>query len=87
MSPMTWYLVAWVSWTCPGGMLSGIWPAAARPLICAPHAEDMLCSRRADAERKVRELGPGAGVRLFAFRGLRGREIDLTWSTKLEIGE
>jgi hypothetical protein len=52
-------LVVWISWTCPGGLLSGLWPAAARPLVCRPVAAHEIYdpARQHQAERRALELG------------------------------
>jgi hypothetical protein len=56
---MRWLRVAWIAWQCPGGLLAGLWPAAARPIICqpAPAVEDYDPARRAKAEARARDLG------------------------------
>lgn len=80
---MTWLLVSWIGWTCPGGLLAGFWPSSAKPLVCQPKAETAIYTQGAQAYRKVREIGPGA--RLQGYQGLKGRDIPIRWTTTAEI--
>ena len=80
---MTWFLVLSIGMTCPGGLLSGLIPAAARPYVCSREPRAEIFTRQADAHRRVRELGPGA--RLLACRGLRCEERRVSWSQVVEI--
>lgn len=80
---MSWFLVLWVGYSCPGGMLSGLVPVTARPYVCAREPRSEILTRRSDAERKVRDVGPGA--RLLSCRGLRCSEVRVTWSQVAEI--
>lgn len=82
---MTWHLVVWLGLSCPGGLLSGLIPKAVRPFVCERKAESFVCPGRVEAERVVRDAGPGA--RLFECRGLRCREIEVRWTTSVSIGK
>lgn len=79
-------MVAWISFSCPGGIFSGIWPEAARPLVCQRTAELDLFSDRKEADRKIRELGPAAASRLYSCRGLRCQEVRIAWESVVKIG-
>lgn len=79
---MTWYLVAWISWTCPGGFLSGLWPAAVRPMLCQPKPESRVVSGPREARGLV---APGA--RLYQCGGLKCRELSVVWSSVVKIEE
>ena len=83
---MSYYLVAWIAFSCPGGLLSGLIPGAARPLVCSREARVELIPRKADAERKVRELGPGAASRLWWCRGLKCSDVKVSWESVVKIG-
>ncbi len=74
---MSSYLVLWIAFSCPGGLLSGLIPAAARPYSCARAPRAEISPREHDAHRRVRELGPGA--RLLACKGIRCSERRVTW--------
>ncbi len=84
---MTWILVAWISWTCPGGPISGLVPAAARPLVCRPAPRHELYdpARRPRAQARVRELGAGAELRVC--RGLRCSDNLADWTTDVKFKE
>jgi|CXWL01.1.fsa_nt_gi hypothetical protein len=57
----SWYLVAWIAWSCPGGMLARFVPEPVKPLICRPaRTESLMFMQRSDAMTKVQELGPYA---------------------------
>ena len=80
---MTWYLVLSIGLSCPGGLLSGLIPQAVRPFVCAREPREEIIPREADAHKRVRELGPG--VQLRACKGLRCRNVPVTWSQVAEI--
>ncbi len=82
----SYFLLAWVSWTCPGGWLGGgLVPRAARPLICQAKPEVSYFSGREAAVRKVHDLGPDVEARLLWCRGLRCWERSVKWSPVLEV--
>lgn len=62
---MTWYLLTWLAWTCPGGPLGGLVPAPARPLVCRaePRLELYDPARLERAKARTRELGCSAQLR------------------------
>ena len=82
---MTFYLVAWIGLSCPGGLLSGLIPKAARLFICERKPESFLAPWRIEAERKVRESGESS--RLYECRGLRCREIEIRRETLVSFGK
>lgn len=77
---MIFWLVASISWACPGGWFGGFIPAAVKPLACqgAPQVEHF--ERLDKAEARIRELGPGST--LIACRGLRFKTVPITWVTE-----
>lgn len=80
-----WFLVSWVAWNCPGGLLSGYWPAQARPLVCQAKPQRLITSNLEVARRMVREQGPVAV--LERCQGLRCRELPVKWQTVADFGE
>lgn len=85
---MTWLLVAWISWVCPGGgWLAPAWPAKLRPLVCAPQARQELYdpARAAAARRRVQDLGPDAA--LYSCRGLRCLGPVSIWTQDVKFQE
>lgn len=84
---ITRYCVAFIAWVCPGGMLSSLWPAAARPLVCEarPAVEFYDPARRFAARRRVEDLGRPA--QLYACRGTRCGPPLVYWSTLPQFTE
>lgn len=84
---MIWTAVLWISWTCPGGPLSGFVPATARQLLCTstPRFELYDPARLEAARRRVRELGAGAELRIC--RGLRCSSNLAEWKTDVKFKE
>ena len=83
---MTWFLVTWITWSCPGGLLSGLVPAAARPLVCAPEVKREPYDKLARAQDRVRAIGPGAAASIDQVRGLRLKSQDVTWTQTVNFG-
>ena len=79
---MTWILVVWLGYSCPGGWFSGLVPLSVRPLVCAPavELERFDPAQRERAHARVREQGQGA--RLFRCDVRRCREIPVRWRTE-----
>lgn len=83
---MTWYLVAWVAWSCPGGWLGSLAvPAAARPLVCRAEPRYLVTANREHARRQVRAEGPSAA--LSRCRALRCTPQPVTWTTVAQFEE
>jgi len=85
---MTYYLVIWIGLNCPGGILEGFIPAAARPFVCAQEVQQMGFAGGSGfsyARDFIRSAGPGAKARLFVCTGMRTREIKIAWKTELKI--
>lgn len=80
-----WWLVAWISFSCPGGMLAPAWPAAARPFVCTRVTARAIYSRREDADRQVRSVGQVAAPTLSWCRNLRCWDKQIEWKTVAEI--
>lgn len=80
-------LVAFTAWTCPGGFLSNFWPAAARPLVCAPRpaVEAYDPAQAVRARKRVLELG--APAQLYLCRGDRCGEPLVEWNVEAKIKE
>ena len=82
---MTFYIAAALAWACPGGWLSGLIPAAARPLVCQAKPQIELLDRLPAAEARIRVLGPGS--RLLACHGFRCKDVPVLWTTTPEFEE
>lgn len=78
---MIWYLILFVGYSCPGGILGGLIPDAARPLICRQEAKQEIYdpARFEKAKARIRELGESSV--LFSCRGLKCKEIRVVWTT------
>jgi hypothetical protein len=77
---MTWFLIIWVSWSCPGGLFAPAWPPASRPIVCAPRPELQILSTEDAAQRAVRAAGRAGAPRLYSCRWLRCREQRVIWN-------
>ena len=85
---MTWFLVVWVAWVCPGGSwFAPAWPAKLRPVVCSPTARYELYdpARAAKARQRVAALGPDAA--LYTCRGLACRGPISSWSSVVTYQE
>ena len=80
---MTFWIVATISWACPGGWLSGLVPEALRPLVCKQQAQTEVFDRLSRARDRVRDAGPTS--RLTACRGLRCKDASVIWTTSPEF--
>jgi hypothetical protein len=83
---MTYFIVLWLAYACPGGILSGIWPEVAKPLICAPELKVERFSDRKQAESKIKDLGPMASSRIQWCKGLKCYDIKIQWESVVKIG-
>ena len=84
---MTFYLVLWLGYSCPGGILSGFIPAAAKPLVCRSEAKyEMYDPARIEkAKSRIRELGPAA--MFFSCRGFKCENVAVAWTTSCAFPE
>jgi hypothetical protein len=81
---MTWYLVLWVGFNCPGGWLGDKFlPETARAFICQRPAMHAIETDPKEMMKRVREAGPG--VRVFLYKGLRRSEMKVTWGQTVEV--
>lgn len=76
----TWYLITWISWSCPGGILSGLWPEQAKPLLCTPQPQLELETRPDQALKRLREHHP---ARVYVFNGLKRKELKVNVETHI----
>lgn len=75
----TWFLLAWTTWACPGGMLSRFIPEPAKPVICQPDAtRSLMFVSKEDALSKVQDLGP------YAVPVLHWCQTGKCWTRKIE---
>ena len=77
---MTFYLVAWVWWTCPGGWLSGSVPPKLWPLVCEESANTATFDRLEQANEQADKLGPQRRPRIWQYKGLRRSELPVTFN-------
>ena len=84
---MSFFFVAWLSFNCPGGFLSGLVPAAVRPFACAPEVklERFDPAQYPQAQSLVRVAGPTA--RIYRCDARRCREIGTRWRTEVDFKE
>ena len=81
---MTWFLVLWISWVCPGGWLGAkTIPAEHQRFVCTAKPDWTVESNREHALKKVRQAGCQA--RFFECHGLRCREKEVSCETKLSV--
>ena len=78
--PVNWFLVSWLSWSCPGGWFSGAIPQAVRPFVCKPEIKRESYDRLQRAQDRVRQLGPDATASLDQVTGLRLKSQDVIWT-------
>ena len=71
------WIVTWIAFSCPGGLLAPVWPAAAKPFVCERVVHNERYSRRSDAERQVRAVGSSA--RLAWCRNLKCWDKPIRW--------
>jgi hypothetical protein len=79
------YIVAFVSWSCPGGWFSGLVPEKVRPFACDAQAQVEVYDRLNAAKVRVFERGPSAS--LMACRGLRCKKVPVVWVTEPTFAE
>lgn len=81
---LTWYASAF---DCPWGL--GKLPALAKSFICqkSERVEVYSSPYAIEAERKIRELGPGTKVRYLEVSGASVNEVRVLWSSVLELGD
>lgn len=80
---MTWYLIAWIALSCPGGMFQKLIPDSAKPFLCEAEPKTKIVSTKREAHKLVTKKGCGA--KLFKCKGLRCRGVDISCYTLLEI--
>ena len=84
---MSYWLVLYLTWACPGGWLGQKAIAEPlRPFVCAPTPSFALLDRQGAAEAMIRRLGPIAAPQLHACRGFRCKQVSVEWRTTLELG-
>lgn len=79
---MTFYLIVWVSFSCPWGL--GRLPAQLKAAICSQTLQYEFTSSRSVAESKVQELGPSAGVTWLEIRGGRISKREVDWRARIK---
>lgn len=75
----TWFLVAWTTWACPGGVLSRFIPDQAKPVLCSPaETRSLMFLNKADAMWQMQTLGP------YALPVLHWCQTSKCWTKKIE---
>lgn len=82
---MTWFMVTWLAWSCPGGWFSGLVPAPARPLLCQPRTEHQVYTRPQEAYSQIERLGPGSASTMTEYHGLRRKDHRIIWASYVQI--
>lgn len=90
---MSFWVVAWLAWTCPRAPIGLGWlvpatPSWARPIVCSCEPRGEVVQTRGEAVRRARELGSGAAPRLQwcearAGRALRCWDRPVSWREEL----
>lgn len=82
----TWFLLAWTTWACPGGVMARFIPDAAKPALCRPaETRSLMFLNKEDALDKVTELGPYAVPVLHWCQTGRCWTRRIDWKTVPEI--
>lgn len=81
---MTWYLVIYIGFTCPGGWLGGLLiPKGIGLLACQKTPTHTILTDKKEVMRLVREQGPG--IRVFWCKNLKCSEKKVEWSQVVEV--
>jgi len=84
---MTWFLVSFLAYNCPGGWFGGLVPEAVRPLVCKPEIRTEPYDRLWRAQARVKALGPAALPRLTRVKGLRLAGLPVIWTQEVRFEE
>lgn len=76
---MTTYVLSWIAFACPGGLLNGLWPAAIRPLVCQSKPQFQLYSITEYSRAKKRALELGEPAQLTLCRGTECEDPMIDW--------
>lgn len=82
---MTWYLVSFLAYSCPGGWFEGLVPEQARPFVCKPEVRMEAYDRLGRAQDRVKALGPSSLSRLTTVKGLRLAPLKVEWKQIVEF--
>lgn len=83
---MTWWLLTYLSISCPGWILSGMIPASVTPLVCEQKSEARLVSSKTEAyklaiEYQLKDRQP----KLYFCKGLKCWEKTISTVKSVEI--
>lgn len=78
---MHYFLVVYLSWTCPGGWFSGWVPTSLQPLVCEAGPEVETYDRLDRAMKRITDLGEDA--ELMECYGLRCKNRPIAWTPHL----
>ena len=79
---MTWYLIIALSYSCPGGLLSGLWPAQAKPFICQSNPTQYIETKADQALKRVRE---SEKPRIWKCKNLKCSELDIETTVSINV--
>ena len=68
---MTWVLVTWLAYSCPGGPLGHLLPNALKPFACTQTVEVKVIGNKKRAYHAVEKAGCAARPRIFWCKGLK----------------
>lgn len=90
---MTFWEVSFIAWACAGdfgliGLSIKAIPDSARPAaaalgICRPEVQIERIASRNHAERRIKEIGPGARLRFC--KGLKCWDKKISWKTTVDF--
>lgn len=84
---MRFLALTWLEFACPLGWFGQrAIPPAARPFVCTARPQYVLLDRLAEAEQRIRALGPEARPALYRHVGFRRSEVPIHWHLTLEVG-
>lgn len=76
---MTTYVLSWIAFACPGGLLNGLWPATIRPLVCKSEPQFKIYDITEYARAKKKALELGEPTQLSRCRGTDDCEELIEW--------
>jgi len=82
---MTWFLVSWIAYSCPGGLFGKLVPEAVRPIVCELAVETEIHSDKQRAYRAVAKAGCAARPTISWCKGLKCHAKKVTCPTELHI--
>ncbi len=82
---MKYYVVIWVHYKMPGGLLGKFIPAHLRPILGEAAPRHKIFTKLKNACTHIRKVGRTANPKLFYYEGLRAWERDVDFETAVKI--